>query len=156
MTEVVETADVDAPAEVVYALVTDVTRMGEWSPENMGCRWLGEPAGPAVGARFRGANRIGWRRWSTTCTVTAAEPGRVFAFSVRYGPLPTSDWSYRIEPTATGCTVTETWSDRRSGWFRVSSVPAMGIRDRAVHNRAGMRATLAALKKAAETAGARG
>jgi uncharacterized protein YndB with AHSA1/START domain len=159
MTEVRESVAVDAPAELVYELVTDVARMAQWSPENVGCRWLDQPAGPRVGARFRGANRIRWRRWSTTCTVTEAEPGRVFAFSVRYGPAPVSlavsGWSYLLEPTATGCTLTETWQDRRAGWFRISSVPAMGVRDRAVHNRAGMRATLAALKETAEAATAR-
>jgi uncharacterized protein YndB with AHSA1/START domain len=152
MTEVIETVDVDAPAELVYDLVSDVTRMAEWRPENVGCRWLDPPPGPRVGARFRGTNRSGWRRWRTISTVTAAEPGRVFTWSVKYGPLPVSEWSYAVEPTATGCTVSETWRDRRAGWFRVGSVPTTGIRDREVHNRAGMRQTLAALKAAAEAA----
>jgi uncharacterized protein YndB with AHSA1/START domain len=149
MSDVRVSTAVDAPAATVYALISDVTRMGEWSPETRSCRWLGEP-GPAVGARFRGSNRYGFRRWSTTCTVTAADPGRRFAFAVRYGLFPISEWSYAIEPTEAGCTVTEAWADKRPVWMRVTAPAAMGIIDRPAHNRAGMHATLAALKAAAE------
>jgi hypothetical protein len=57
----------------VYALIADVTRMDQWSPEAAGARWTrGEPG--TVGARFRGRNRNGLLRWSTDCTVTAVEP----------------------------------------------------------------------------------
>ena len=51
-------AAIDAPAERVWDLVSDVTRMGEWSPETRSCRWLGEPAAPEVGARFAGRNQF--------------------------------------------------------------------------------------------------
>lgn len=92
-----------APAEHVWDLVADVTRMGRWSPETTGAEWLDGATGPAVGARFRGTNqrRITWR---TTCTVTACERGRVFAFTV--GKDETS-WAYRFEPLDGGCEVTE-------------------------------------------------
>jgi hypothetical protein len=84
MSEVRVTAEVHADAGVVHRLVSDVTRMGEWSPETTSCRWLTD-AGPRVGARFRSTNRYGFRRWSTPCTVTAAVEGRR-AFSVGWGP----------------------------------------------------------------------
>jgi hypothetical protein len=82
MRDVQVTAKVDADAGTVYRLVSDVIRMGEWSPETRSCQWLGT-AGAQAGARFRGTNQHGFRRWSTTCTVTAADDGRRFAFSVR-------------------------------------------------------------------------
>src|SRR4051812_33266481 len=88
---------VAAPPERVYALISDITRMGEWSPEATGGHWQRGANGPAVGARFRGTNRKGWRRWSTVNTVTAAEPGRQFAFRTTFGPLKVADWGYRIE-----------------------------------------------------------
>jgi hypothetical protein len=116
----------------------------------MSCRWLDGADGPVVGARFRGTNRHRLLRWSTTCTVTAAEPGRRFAFDVDFGGVPISTWAYDLVPTRTGCEVTESWSDRRPHWMRVGSVPVMGIADRAGHNRRGMQATLAALRAAAE------
>jgi uncharacterized protein YndB with AHSA1/START domain len=153
MDEVQVTETIAADPTSVYDLVADVTRMGQWSPETTSCRWLDGADGPQVGARFRGSNRRGLRRWSTTCTVTAAEPGRHFAFSVTFGQVPISEWAYRIAPTKDGCKVTETWVERRPAWMRISSIPLMGIVDRGGHNRAGMRATLAALKEAAEAPG---
>jgi len=62
----------DATPEEVWALVSDVTRMGSWSPETTACRWVGGASGPSVGARFRGTNKRGPLLWQTTCTVTAA------------------------------------------------------------------------------------
>lgn len=152
MSEVRVSTRIGADGGTVWRLVADVTRMGEWSPETASCRWLDGAAGPRLGARFRGTNRYQFRRWSTTCTVTAADEGRRFAFSVGWGPVPISDWSYDIEPSHVGSTVTEVWLDRRPAWLQVTSVPLMGVVDRAAHNRAGMVATLAALKAAAEAA----
>ena len=53
------TIDVSAPPERVYGLISDITRMGEWSPECRRCEWIDGATGPAVGARFRGHNRLG-------------------------------------------------------------------------------------------------
>jgi hypothetical protein len=145
-------ADIAADPEVVYDLVSDVTRMGEWSPETTSCRWLAGNGPAALGAQFRGTNKHLLARWTTTCTVTAAERGRRFAFDVTWGPWSISEWSYDIEPTAGGCRVTEAWVDRRGAALRVSSPAVMGILDRAAHNRRGMEQTLAALKATAEGA----
>jgi uncharacterized protein YndB with AHSA1/START domain len=144
------TRDVRADPLVVYELVSDVTRMGQWSPETTSCRWLGDATGPAVGARFRGTNRHGLRRWSTTCTVTAADPGRRFAFDVDFAGVAVSTWSYDLAAAPIGCTVTESWTDRRPLVLRVASVPVMGVADRDGHNRRGMEATLEAVARAAE------
>ena len=40
--------DMAAPAEQVWSMISDVTRMGEWSPEAVGADWLGDATGPAV------------------------------------------------------------------------------------------------------------
>jgi uncharacterized protein YndB with AHSA1/START domain len=138
-----------APA-ALYDLVSDVTNMGRWSPENRSCRWLKGASGPQVGARFKGANRDGWRRWSTRCTVVEAEPGRSFVFDVDFGGFPISRWTYRFAPDGDGTEVVETWRDRRQRWMVRVSPTVMGVKDRAGHNRSGMVATLAALKRAAE------
>ena len=138
------------PAKV-YELVSDLPRMGQWSPENTGGRWLAGAAGPSVGAKFKGTNRHKLLRWSTTVTVTDAEPGKRFAFDVTYGPVPISTWTYDFAADGAGCTVTESWSDRRPTWMKVASVPLMQVPDRAAHNRRNMQATLDALKNAAES-----
>ena len=149
--DVVVTRAIEAPAEAVYALVSDVTRMGEWSPETASCRWVDAGGSAEVGARFRGSNRRGPLLWTTTCTVTSADPGRRFAFTVTWARVPISDWAYDLVPAAAGCTVSESWTDRRPAAMRLASVPVMGIADRAGHNRRGMEVTLSALARAAET-----
>ncbi len=142
-------ASIEAPAGVLYALVSDVTRTGEWSPENVGGRWLDGAAGPVVGARFRGANRRGWRRWSTTCTVVVAEPGRTFAFDVRVAGIRTSRWSYAFLPAGDRTEVTESWSDHRPSWLAGVAGAIMGISDLRAHNEQNIRTTLANLEAVA-------
>lgn len=143
---------IDAPAETVWAAISDVRRMGEWSPETTSCAWRGDATSPALGARFRGRNRHGWVRWFTDCVVVACESGREFAFDVHFGPIADARWSYRLEPDddGTGCTVIEECHDRRPPFLAKLSGVVMGIPDRAEHNRAGMQATLARLKERLE------
>ncbi|CCH30073.1 SRPBCC family protein [Actinosynnema sp. NPDC047251] len=140
--------DVDAPADLVYRLVSDLPGMADLATEYSGGRWLNAD-GPRVGARFRGTNKRGVRFWSTVSTVTNAEPGK-FAFEVRSLGLAVSRWQYDIEPNAEGCRVTESTWDRRPGWFRPVTVLATGVRDRVQENQRNIEATLARLKQAAE------
>jgi uncharacterized protein YndB with AHSA1/START domain len=100
-----------APPERVWDLVSDVTRIGEFSPETFEAQWVGGAAGPEVGARFRGhvkRNGRGPVYW-TTCTVIACEPGREFAFGVGAPGRPLNTWRYVLQPTADGTDVTESF-----------------------------------------------
>ncbi len=142
--------DIAAPPEVVWGLVSDITRMGDWSPESTGGAWVKGATGPVVGARFKGKNRNGRKSWSTDCTVTEAEPGRTFAFAVTSGPFAVATWRYDIEPSDTGCRVTETWIDDRGRLVTILGKPVSGVADRAEHNRAGMAETLRRLGEIAE------
>ena len=148
--DVSATATIAAPADALYAMVSDVTRMGEWSPENLGGRWLDGATAPSVGARFRGSNHRGWRRWSTTCTVVAAEPGSMFAFDVAVVGIPASRWTYEFRPDGDVTVVTETWTDHRPRWFALLAGTTMGIDDIRSHNQDNIRATLSGLAAAAE------
>lgn len=140
-----------ADAEVAWSLISDITRMGEWSPEATGGTWLKGARGPAAGAKFRGTNRSGFRRWYTICTVTECEPGEAFAFRVSFGPVQIADWAYHFEPSdGGGCTIVETWQDRRPPGMGSVTNFFLGISDRAEHNRAGMQKTLQRLAEAAE------
>ena len=142
--------EIAAPAERVWAMVADLDRMGEWSPENDGGRWAGGAEGPEVGAVFMGRNHNGWRRWRTKVTVIESDPPRRFAFRLRIGPLGGCDWVYDIEPTDHGCRVTESWLDHRSWALKKIGWAASGVADRETHNRATMEATLEHLAAAAE------
>lgn len=96
---------IEASPETIYHLISDITRMGEWSPECIEASWIGDATEPTVGARFKGKNRLGFSRWTTKPTVTEADPGRTFAFKVpgKAGAF----WRYELEATAHGTRVTE-------------------------------------------------
>ena len=157
-TEVRESVEIAAHPDDVYALVSDVAAIGRFSPEASGARVRSRGGEPYVGMRFTGRNRgrLPWQRWSTLCTVTAADPGRRFGFDVAYLGLPIAHWEYALEPVPGGTRVTETWSDRRSGPVGFLAVHGgallTGVRDRAAHNRASIRVTLERLKAELEAA----
>lgn len=92
-------AVVDASPEQVWAVMSDVTRIGEWSRECLGADWLGDATGPEVGARFRGRNRVGLLRWNRVCTVTEVSPPHTFAYRTR-GAITrdATAWTLRVEP----------------------------------------------------------
>lgn len=144
------TVQIDAAPEAVYDLITDLSALAECAEENVGMAWRkGDRAQP--GAVFVGHNRNGSRKWSTTCTVTAADPGRAFAFDVRSAVIPVARWAYRITPTDGGCQVTESMWDRRPGWFVGIAGLVTGVKDRPRVNTEHIRLTLDRLKRRAET-----
>jgi hypothetical protein len=138
----------------VYDLVSDVTSMGAYSPENTGAAWIGGATGPAVGARFKGTNRMGSIRWSTKPTVTAADRGRLFSFQVP-GRAKTT-WSYRFDPEQGGVRVTESMRQDRPTPLPIRLLQRRaGVTDRAEHLRAGMAVTLDSLPWRSGAAAAR-
>ena len=108
---------VDATPERVWAVLTDVTRIGEWSHECQGAVWLGGgPVGPVVGARFRGRNRVGLVRWGRACEITVADVPRRFAFRTGGGWVGDStEWTFDLEPVGSGTRIVQS--------FRVLSLP---------------------------------
>lgn len=142
---------VDAPPDAVYALITDLPTLAELADEATAMEWRKGHTAVAKGAVFVGHNRNGGKQWSTTCTVTDAEPGRTFAFDVKSLVIPVAHWRYDLEPTADGgCRVVESTWDRRPGWFRKVASMATGVSDRDGTNAANIQATLQRLKQRAE------
>lgn len=151
MTERLEISrDIAASPEQVYAAISDVTRMGEWSQECEACEWHEGFDGPVVGATFDGHNRNGELVWTTQGKVVEAEPGRSFVFECYAGKFHYSTWGYRFEPTETGCTVTEWSEDLRPESALEMSKKMSGIEDRAERNRDTMSLTLERLAAAVE------
>jgi len=101
--------EIDAPPEVVWQLVADITRMGEWSPECWKAEWEGDATEPAVGAYFHGYNRAGTFEWDAPCVVTACEPGKVFAFDVPRDSPTTNSWRFEFASHGAGTTLTESF-----------------------------------------------
>lgn len=133
----------------VFAAIADVTRMGEWSPECVACRWTGGATGPAVGAHFEGDNEavvlgITVKRWTTDSVVTASISGEVFEFVAENY----TTWRYELSPTATGTKVTESYSYESSPGF-VAFVYAKILRRPAAMTK-GMERTLQRIKAAVD------
>jgi hypothetical protein len=105
-----------------------------------------------VGARFKGYNRRGKAKWSTTCEVTEAEPGRSFVFVTGTTAKPDTWWRYRFEPVDGATLVTESFELKKpvQGLARLVTKVTTGVSDRRADMEEGLHVTLAALKVAAE------
>src|SRR5687767_14635864 len=145
------TVHMAAPPERIWDLVSDVTKVGRYSPETFEAEWLDGATGPAVGARFRGhvkRNGRGPTYW-TKCTVIASEPGREFAFGVGPGDTPLSVWRYQLQPSGDGTDVTESFTLARTKLLRLYWALLRWTRGKT--NRDGMRTTLERVKAQVES-----
>jgi len=141
------TIHIQAPPEKVYAMVTDVSRMGEWSPECLKAEWIEGATGPAVGARFKGSNKKGIIRWSTRPTVKVAEPGKEFTFETGKPGNEDTRWTYRFAPKDGGTELTESFEALRYPWFlKITQPPKRRTREL----QGGVEQTLERIKQAAE------
>jgi polyketide cyclase/dehydrase/lipid transport protein len=140
---------IEAAPEQVWALVSDITKMGRFSDSNTGGKWIMGAAGPAVGARFVGFNKRGMARWLTTCKVIECEPERTFAFQVNENKM---QWGWRVEPAEGGGTLLTQWRNRVGRPAKpvlfVANLLFKGKLDEEMCD--GMTTTLAAVKAEAE------
>lgn len=141
--------------ELLYDMIADVTRMGDWSPVCKAC-WWDEGDAPRVGAWFTGRNETPERTWETRSQVVAAEPGREFAFVVGGTWIR---WGYSFDARDNGTLVTESWEFLPAGITRFDERfgddAAAQIADRTVAAHEGIPATLTRLKLVAEGDSAR-
>lgn len=146
---------IDAPPERIWRLISDVTRMGQWSPVCYKCEWLDGAAAPVEGAKFKGYNKQGLARWWTVCEVTESVPGKVFEFRTIDGLLSVGHrnkemvrWRYDFEPDGIGTMVTE--SSQLVSLPPVLRLVGFALRRQDAQREAGMHTTLERLKKEAE------
>ena len=92
---VTATVQIDARPELVYRLITDLPTLASLAEETVAME-LRKGDVISKGTVFVGHNENSGRRWTTKCTVTDAEPGRVFAFDVRHMVFPIARWQYDI------------------------------------------------------------
>ena len=138
--------EIDAPRQFVYDLVADITRTGEWSPECRACEWLDPPA--QVGSRFRGHNKRGLARWTTTATVLIADRPGTFAFTTLHRGQPSTRWSYTLTGTDL-TTLTESF-EAVSTPLLISVAERLFIRNRQQQLEASIAETLHRIKALAE------
>ena len=114
---------VDASPEQVWAVLTDVTRVGEWSHECRGAEWLDGATAAAPGVRFRGRNRAGALvRWARVCVIRAVDPPHEFVWETVGPPLlrDASLWRVRLDPVDGGTRICQE--------FRILSMPVWADR----------------------------
>jgi hypothetical protein len=140
--------EINASPEAVYDLVSDLPRMGEWSPENIGGEWQDGGSGKA-GDRYIGHNKAGDRSWSVPVLVTIADRGKCFEFVTRPDEGPYVRWAYRLEPSGSGTRVTEVW-DVEQLPPALQSLTQEQLDERSRNTEAAMATTLAAIKATAE------
>ncbi len=150
------TVDIAASPQEVWDLVSDVTRIGEFSPETFEARWTRGSTGPEVGATFKGhvkRNGVGPTYWSA-CRVTRCDPPTetgegVFEFAVGTPDVTVNNWGYRIAPDGSG-------GSRVTEYFRLEAKLPMRIYwlllgwSRGKTNEKGMRTTLEKMKAVLE------
>ena len=138
-------------AECLYDMVSDVTRIGEWSPVCKAC-WWDEGSSARAGDWFTGRNTTADRTWETRSEVLVAERGREFAFIVGGAYVR---WGYTFTVVGEETRVTESWEFLPEGIamfeekFGADAQAQIFSRTKAAHD--GISVTLAALKRTAES-----
>jgi hypothetical protein len=140
--------EINASPEAVYDLVSNLPRMGEWSPENIGGEWQEGGSGKA-GDRYIGHNKAGDRSWSVPVMVTIADRGKCFEFVTRPDEGPYVRWAYRLESSGSGTRVTEVWNVEQLP-PALQSLTQAQLDERSQNTEAAMATTLAAIKATAE------
>lgn len=143
------TTTIAAPISEVFAAITDVTRMGEWSPECVACRWVGDATGPTVGAKFEGDNvailgPVTVKRWTTTSEVVDVEPNSLFEFTAE----GYTRWRYEFAERDGATIVTESFSYPQYVGWQKWIYGRLANRQKAMTK--GMQATLDRIKQALE------
>ncbi|GAA5142248.1 SRPBCC family protein [Nocardioides marinquilinus] len=142
---------IEAPVREVWSLVSDVTRIGEFSPETFEAKWTKGSTGPEVGATFAGhvkRNGVGPTYWSP-CRVTRCVEDEVFEFAVGTEKVTVNNWGYRLEAQGQRTVVTEYFRMEPSLPTRLYWLVLGRLRGRT--NEKGMRTTLERMKKVLES-----
>jgi uncharacterized protein YndB with AHSA1/START domain len=157
-----ETIHIEASPERVWALITDVERIVDFSPECVKIEWLGGAIAPQVGARFAGTSRIDSFEWTRNCTITALQEPNLFAYEVadEADESPQSRWSFEIQADASGAVLTQRFSHVPTGRSTVRIIaeadPAAAeqtVAERAKMLKTDMRRTLEAMRGVLESKG---
>ena len=147
-----ESVTVEASAETLYDLVSDISRTGEWSPVCTACWWDDEAEAGQVGAWFTGRNELPTRTWQTRSQVAVSERAREFAWIVGGSFVR---WGFRLTPAGTGTRLTESWDFLPGGISmfeeKFGDEAQAQIADRTRQALDGIPKTLAAIKRIAES-----
>jgi Polyketide cyclase / dehydrase and lipid transport. len=105
------TITIHAPVEAVWSVISDVTRVGEWSGECRRCEWIGDTVVPAPGAQFRGINRRGWTRWARRNEIDVVDAPHEMVWHTVFDAIhrDSTEWRVTLRPTPDGTETTESF-----------------------------------------------
>ncbi len=105
------TITIDASVDDVWNVISDVTRVGEWSGECRQCEWVGDSVKAVPGARFRGSNRRGWMRWARLNEIDVADAPSELAWHTVFDAThrDSTEWRLRLRATPDGTEVTQSF-----------------------------------------------
>jgi hypothetical protein len=144
---------IEASPEVLYAILSDVTRTPERTPDVVKCEWIDGATGPAVGARFKSLNTVGHGpKWNNKSTVTVADPGKEFSFARKEFMGGVLEWRHQLVAEGSGTRVIESYEVTKplalGGWFIIGVV--FGMKDRQTDLQESMQQSLGILAGLAE------
>lgn len=149
--DLVDSVRVAASPERVWALVSDVCRMSDWSPQVESTRLRNGFDGVGLGTRFTNRNSHGDLVWTTHGEVVRFEPGREIAFRIEENWVI---WSFTLAPDDGGVELVQ----RREAPDGISALSLEltegfmgGVEAFTASMRAGMRLTLERIKADAES-----
>ena len=150
-----ESVTVQASADMLYDMVSDVTRTGEWSPVCTKCWWDDDASAGQVDAWFTGHNELPHRTWETRSRVETAESGRDFGWVVGGNFVR---WGFTFTPAHAGTILTEYWEFLPDGIAmfteKFGDRADSEIADRTQQALDGIPKTLTAIKQIAESSAA--
>lgn len=146
-----QTIEIAAPPASVWALVSDVTRMSDWSPQVTSTRLRAGFESVELGAQFTNRNIHGELEWTTRAEIVRFTPEQELAFRVEDN---WAIWSFQLSPVEGGGTLLTERRELPDGLSDISKELTdgfMGGQDAFTESQlAGMRETLEAIKAAAE------
>jgi hypothetical protein len=104
-------ATTTASPDAVWQVVSDPTRLGEWSHETREGEWLDGATTARPGARFRATNQSGRSTWRRVSEVVAADEPREFAWRTIPSPVyrDSTRWTITLEPFEGGTRIVQTF-----------------------------------------------
>lgn len=145
-----QSIEIAAPVPRVWALVSDVRRMPEWSPQVTSTRLRSGFETCELGTQFTNRNAYGELEWTTHAEIVGFEPERELAFRIEEN---WAIWSFALSATGSGTQLTQRRElpDGLSKLSRDLTDGFMGGQDAFTGSQlAGMRETLERIKTAAE------
>ena len=106
-----------ATPDQVWAVIADITRVGEWSHECTVGEWLDGAVAAAPGIRYRGSNRVGRVRWSRTNEIVEVVENQRLVWRTEPTKMypDSTEWQITIEPLPDGSRIVQTFEVLKLG-----------------------------------------